>query len=543
MLSVILYASNIWAYDFEVNGIYYNLNSSSLTATVTFGDTPYNGIVVIPDSVTYKGKTMAIKLVGESAFANCSDLTSIQFGKNVGTIDDYAFKNCVKLNHLVIPSTISRIETGAFYGCSNLKELTFEDCGNYIGIGTNGSEKLSSAFDCKPEYLYMGRQLGKYSDYYNLDNSNLKTLIIGNQINAIFGFSGAQLSTLSIPSSVVTIGEGAFANCTKLETVIFEDGNRIISCYRTYYRPGPNGNYYNWSTFCDCPLKEVYIGRPMTVTSSSNALAWPVNGTPVEKVTISESLTSLCGIFNCPNLKVIEIPASVNEITGFDGCTSLTTVKCQAMTPPNMRKYYSDPFDNNTYLNGVLYVPEASIDNYKADKEWGKFFDIQQLTDNPNTKQKCESPNITYVNKKISFSSNTPNVIFHHTITSPDIITGVNNGEILLSALYRISVYASRADYDNSDETVAYLYWTEASLESSDIQAVRANARGLLIQCSDGFITISGLENNETISLYTVEGCLIGSSKAISGTAIFTVNKTNKIVIIKVGNESIKISL
>ena len=71
MLSL-LWGQRVIAYDFEVNGIYYNLNSSYLTATVTFGDTPYKGDVIIPDYVTYKGKTMAVKLVGESAFANCS---------------------------------------------------------------------------------------------------------------------------------------------------------------------------------------------------------------------------------------------------------------------------------------------------------------------------------------------------------------------------------------------------------------------------------------------------------------------------------------
>ena len=532
------------AYDFEVNGIYYSWVPSNLTVIVTSGDTPYKGMVIIPDSVTYKGKTMAVVSVGGSAFADCSDLTSVQFGKNIGSIGDYAFNNCGKLTHLVIPSTISRIQNGAFYGCSNLKDLTFEDSGNCIAIGTNGAEKLSSAFNCKPEYLYMGRQLGKRSDYYDLDNSNLKTLIIGNQVTYISGFSGAQITTLTIPSNVETIGEAAFSNCSKLKTVIFEDGDNIISCYRTYYKPGQTGSYYNWSTFCDCPLKEVYIGRPMTTNSSSNALAWPINGTPVEKVTISESLTSLCGILNCPNLKEIDIPASVNEITGFNGCTSLTTIKCRAIIPPNiMKQYISQPFVNNTYLNGVLYVPEASIDNYKADEEWGKFFDIQKLTDNPNAKKKCESPYITYDNKKIVFSSNTPDVIFHHTITSPDIISGVNKGEIQLSALYKISVYASRADYDNSDETIAYLYWAEADLESSDIQTARANKRGVLIQNSNGFITISGLDNNETVSLYTVEGCLIGNSKSISGTAIFNVRKNEKVVIIKFGDESIKIAL
>ena len=536
MLSL-LWGQRVIAYDFEVNGIYYNLNSSYLTATVTFGDTPYKGDVIIPDYVTYKGKTMAVKLVGESAFANCSDLTSVQFGKNVGTIDDYAFKNCVKLTNLVIPSTISRIETGAFYGCSNLKELTFEDCANYIGIGTNGSEKLSKAFDSKPEYLYMGREFYKLPDYYDLDNSNLKTLIIGNQVKSISGFSGSQISTLSIPSSVTTIEKNAFNNCKKLETVLFEDGLTTVTCYRSV----SNGNYI--STFYECPLKELYLGRPIH-PSDGYTISEPFNDSSVSKITISNSLSSLCAFLRCLELKEIDIPASVEKIRGFGGCSSILSVKCRATIPPQMDLDYLTLFENNTLLNGVLYVPSSSIDIYKADKNWGKFFDIQPLNEEGQSPAaKCEKPIINYENKKICFSSNTPNVIFHHKITSPDAITGVNDGEILLSALYRISVYASRADYENSDETVAYLYWTEANLDFSDIQTVRANARGLLIQSSDGFITISGLDDNETVSMYNIEGCLIGNSKSISGTALFNLGRIDKVVIIKIGNESIKIAL
>lgn len=541
----LLFAQRVMAYDFEVNGIFYNLDSYYLTAIVTSGEMPYKGIVIIPDSVTYKGKTMAVKLIGESAFANCADLTSIQFGKCVSTIDDNAFKGCTNLTRLTIPQTISRIENGAFYGCNKLKELTFEDSDSPLRFGTNGEHSPSSAFNCKPEYLYMGRALGKleWSRVYDLDNTELKTLIIGNKITSIYGFSGAQITKLYIPSSVVFINDGAFSQCTKLETVVFEDGDKEIRCRRAYYRTGGNGGtLYNWGAFCDSPLKECYIGRPFNLTSdNSNALVGPFNDSQVEKVTISQTLTTLCDIYRCPNLKEIDIPASVEEITGFKGCSSLTTIKCRATTPPNVKGY--NPFENNTYLNATLYVPKGSVDSYKSDQIWGKFFDVQEANDNPNAKQKCDNPIITYENKMICFNCSTPNVIFHHTITSPDMTTGINDGMIHLSALYRISAYASRADYDNSDETIAYLYWTEADLESSDIQAARANSRGIIIQSNNGFLTISGLDNNENVSLYTTEGILIGNGKSVSGSAIFNLNNTNKIVIVKIGKESIKIVL
>ena len=536
----LLFVQRVMAYDFEVNGIFYNLDSYYLTAIVTSGEMPYKGIVIIPDSVTYKGKTMAVKLIGESAFANCADLTSIQFGKCVNTIDDYAFKDCTKLTRLIIPSTISRIENGAFFGCKNLKELTFEDSEKMLGIGTNGGSAPSAAFDCKLEYLYLGRY---FDEAFNLDCSNLKTLLIGKNITWLSGFTGAQITKLVIPANVLYIGDGAFRECTKLESVIIEDGDKEMHCRKAYYRTSGNGGgLYNWGAFCDSPLKECYIGRPINLTpDNSNALAGPFNDSQVQKITISQSLSSVCDIYRCPNLKEIDIPASVKEIIGFNGCSSIITIKCRATTPPNVKGY--NPFENNTYLNATLYVPKGSVDSYKSDQIWGKFFDVQEANDSPNAKQKCDTPIITYENKMICFNCNTPNVIFHHTITSPDMTTGINDGMIRLSALYKISAYASRADYDNSDETIAYLYWTEADLESSDIQAVRANSRGIIIQSDNGFLTISGLDNNENVSVYTTEGILIGNGKSVSGSAIFNLNSTNKIVIVKIGKESIKIVL
>ena len=535
----LLFAQRVMAYDFEVNGIFYNLDSYDLTAIVTSGEMPYKGIVIIPDSVTYKGKTMAVKLIGESAFANCADLTSIQFGKCVNAIDDYAFKDCTKLARLIIPSTISRIENGAFFGCKSLKELTFEDSEKMLGIGTNDGSAPSAAFDCKLEYLYLGRDFDKA---FNLDCSNLKTLLIGKNITRLSGFTGAQITKLVIPANVLYIFDGAFTNCTKLENVIIDDGDTELHCRRAYYRTAGNngGGVYNWGAFCDSPLKECYIGRPINLTGdNSGALAGPFNDSQVEKITISQTLSSVCDIYRCPNLKEIDIPASVKEIKGFYGCNSLITINCRATTPPSVKGL----FENNTYLNATLYVPKGSVDSYKSDQIWGKFFDVQEANDNPNAKQKCDNPIITYENKTICFNCNTPNVIFHHTITSPDMTTGINDGMIHLSALYRISAYASRADYDNSDETIAYLYWTEADLESSDIQAARANSRGIIIQSNNGFLTISGLNNNENVSLYTTEGILIGNGKSVSGSAIFNLNNTNKIVIVKIGKESIKIVL
>ena len=63
------------AYDAEVDGIYYKLNSSSKTAAVTYQTrdkgykSDYSGSVNIPDKFTFNGVEYSVTSIGESAFS------------------------------------------------------------------------------------------------------------------------------------------------------------------------------------------------------------------------------------------------------------------------------------------------------------------------------------------------------------------------------------------------------------------------------------------------------------------------------------------
>lgn len=112
------------AHDAEVDGIYYNLNTSSQTATVTYrGSTyssysdEYTGNVVIPESVTYDNKTYNVMSIGISAFQKCSGLISVTISNSVTSIGDDAFANCSGLTSVTIPNSVTSIGNGAFSGC------------------------------------------------------------------------------------------------------------------------------------------------------------------------------------------------------------------------------------------------------------------------------------------------------------------------------------------------------------------------------------------------------------------------------------------
>ena len=133
------------AYDAYINGIYYDFSGS--VATVTYdSDNRYSGNVVIPTSVTYNSKTYSVTSIGDHAFSNCnnltsiiipnsvtnignsafyycSSLTSITISNHVTSIKQHAFSGCTSLTSIIIPKSVKSIDSGAFRGCSNLTSV------------------------------------------------------------------------------------------------------------------------------------------------------------------------------------------------------------------------------------------------------------------------------------------------------------------------------------------------------------------------------------------------------------------------------------
>ena len=76
--------------------------------------------------------------------------------------------------------------------------------------------------------------------------------------------------------------------------------------------------------------------------------------------------------------------------------------------------------------------------------------------------------------------------------------------------------------------------------ETVGIESVEA--RGIAIQSAGGFINISGLDNNETVCFYGIDGKALGSATAINGTTSFAA-QSGSIVVAKIGKENIKIAV
>lgn len=89
----------VHAYDFEKDGIYYNITSEGSTVEVTYGSLRdqsdiYFGDVTIPSTVSYEGTTYQVTGISGSAFLE-SGVTSVTIPNSVTHIDNNSFKKCI----------------------------------------------------------------------------------------------------------------------------------------------------------------------------------------------------------------------------------------------------------------------------------------------------------------------------------------------------------------------------------------------------------------------------------------------------------------
>ena len=124
LLSVLILAGAVitYAYDFAVDGIYYNIDGNNVAVTyksysnTSFYYSDYTGEVTIPASVTYNATTYSVTAIDQYAFSGCRELTGIAIPNSVTSIGKGAFSGCKALTSITIPSSVAFIGNRAFAG-------------------------------------------------------------------------------------------------------------------------------------------------------------------------------------------------------------------------------------------------------------------------------------------------------------------------------------------------------------------------------------------------------------------------------------------
>lgn len=225
----------------------------------------------------------------------------------------------------------------------------------------------------------------------------------------------------------------------------------------------------------------------------------------------------------------------------YAGCAELNDVYCYAEKVPSTN--LNDTFEDSYIEHATLYVPDASINLYKAAKPWNNFKEIVGL--NGTSMQKCEKPIISYENGLLKFASATDGVEFVADITDTDIKKHYD-ATISLTATYSISVYATRTGYDNSDVATATLcrITQEPQTEGITNGVAQIPANAVLIQSEGGIVKVEGIDDGTPVVIYTPDGKLSGSAVCRNGAALVgTSIQPGNVAIVKIGDKSVKVAV
>jgi len=273
--------------------------------------------VVIDDNVTS---------IGNSAFYDCKNLTSITIPNSVTSVGDYAFYDCSSLTSVTIGNSVTTIAEYAFYGCSSLQTV------NYNAINCTMKRGFYPPFyGSALTTLNIGSKVKTIPDYAFCMCDSLSSVTFGNSVTYIGELTFASCSSLTsitIPDSVIHIGNNAFADCIGLTSVII----------------GGNVDSLDYAAFRGCSSL-ISITIPESVTFiESNAFA---NCTSLQTVNYNAINCTYMGYVNGNPWNSV-----------FYGCTAFTTLNIgnQVKTIPDYAFYNRDSLTSVTIPDSIAYI-------------------------------------------------------------------------------------------------------------------------------------------------------------------------------------------
>ena len=239
---------------------------------------------------------------------------------SVTSLGEGCFWDCKALTSIDIPSSVTSLGRQCFEGCKSLTSVTIPSSVTSLG------------------------------DYCLSGCSSLTSIDIPSSVTSLgnYCFSDcSSLTSIDIPSSVTSLGEGCFSGCESLTSITVDENNPV----------------YDSRENCNAIIE----------TGSNTMIAGCASTSIPSSVT---SLGSYC--FNgCESLTSINIPSSVTRLGDycFSNCKSIKTMTCEIPTAIEGNFFRETLIDYAT-----LYVPESSLDSYKATSPWSSFGTILPIS-------------------------------------------------------------------------------------------------------------------------------------------------------------------
>ena len=339
-----LFESRVQVRPIEIDGIKYQLQENETFAVAANN---YSGEIVIPSSIDYNGAATAVTSINSLAFNNCTGLTEVTIGNSVTSIDDGAFNGCSGLTEVTIGNSVTSIGFLAFNGCSGLTEITIPNSVTSIGSsafkGCSGLTKITLPFvggkphtptdtDQYPfgyifgtdsytggtstyQEYYAGSSISSTLKKYFFIPTSLKEVVITGSSHIPYGAFNkcSNLTSITIPNSVTSVGGSAFSGCSNAQEIVFEGETA----------PTFGTSVFNNSN--DCPIyvptaeavRKYKEANNMMSSYASRVQVNPVCNITVEANNADYGTVSGGGTFDTRTTTSTQISATANEYYQF----------------------------------------------------------------------------------------------------------------------------------------------------------------------------------------------------------------------------------
>ena len=332
--------------DFEYKLYEYSDGSQTITGVSITKYTGSGSSVSIPASL---GGYPVID-IGESVFESRTALESVVIPDGIISIGDYAFMNSANLANVTIPNSVVHFGYNVFLGTAWLASHsgdTYLVVGNDVLLKYNGSGTTAVVPN---NVRYIADAFKK--------NANLTSVTIPNSVISIGDWAFeecANLTSVTIPNSVTSIGMGAFCENPSLKSITIPDSVKTI------------GNY----VFTHCTgLESVTLPNGIS-DFGDEAFSGCVS---LKSITIPNSVTSIdnTAFYDCRSLERITIPKDVSLIGSgaFSRCANLKEVYFEGL-PPVLEENWEGAINvfDDAHPSLTLYYPTIYATAWASDGE------------------------------------------------------------------------------------------------------------------------------------------------------------------------------
>ena len=330
----------------------------------------------------------------------------VTISDHVQTIYPYTF-SYLKLKSITIPASVTLIRANAFTNCKYLNTIVFAESSTPLQVSCMNANGINQGpfHDTSLTSITLGREISYCNDgsgglvdfvptatdqglfSFQYDAESLSVTLSNNvQTISNYMFIGTNIESIIIPSSVTTIGNGAFGSCFKLASIRFEGSATPLTIG---FQPGP----LEVGPFYDSPLTSIYVNREL-VASQEYAAArdeadegiFSTSGNSRNvTVTLQGNVNTISDyMFSGVNMQTIWIPREVTSIgkMAFKNCSQLygMTLAHQAhQLPPTLSEkafegtLIDDPNVKNRWIALEYGYEEKVLLKFKSAPYWKEY--------------------------------------------------------------------------------------------------------------------------------------------------------------------------